>query len=176
GQVRFSLGGRDVRVPVKVSGLKAKYPVSFVRDVMPAMSKLGCNAGTCHGAQKGKNGFKLSLRGYDPAFDHLALTDDLEGRRFNRAAPEMSLMLLKPSGGVAHVGGAIMKPGEPAYELLRLWIAEGVKLDLDSPRVKSLEVQPKNPTVPLPGMKQQVAVLATYSNGVVRDVTVEAFV
>ncbi|MBI1916416.1 MAG: DUF1553 domain-containing protein [Planctomycetes bacterium] len=176
GQLRFRLDGQSVSVVVKVGGQKDKYPVSFVRDVMPAMSKLGCNAGTCHGAQKGKNGFKLSLRGYDPAFDHLALTDDLEGRRFNRAAPEMSLMLLKPSGAVPHVGGAFMKPGDPAYELLRLWIAEGVKLDLDSPRVKSIDVLPKNPTIPLPGMKQQVAVLATYSNGVVRDVTVEAFV
>ena len=76
-------------------------PVSFVRDVMPVLSKLGCNAGTCHGAAKGKNGFKLSLRGYDPIFDHRALTDDLEGRRFNRAAPDKSLMLLKPAGGRA---------------------------------------------------------------------------
>jgi hypothetical protein len=176
GQLRFSLGGQSVSVAVKVGAQKEKYPVSFVRDVMPAMSKLGCNAGTCHGAQKGKNGFKLSLRGYDPAFDHLALTDDLEGRRFNRAAPEMSLMLLKPSGAVPHVGGVLMKPGEPAYDLLRLWIAEGVKLDLNSPRVKSIDVLPKNPTVPLPGMKQQVAVMATYSDGSVRDVTVEAFV
>src|SRR5262249_47252132 len=176
GELRFSVGGQSVSVAVKVGAQKEKYPVSFVRDVMPAMSKLGCNAGTCHGAQKGKNGFKLSLRGYDPAFDHLALTDDLEGRRFNRAAPEMSLMLLKPSGAVPHVGGVLMKPGEPAYELLRLWIAEGVKLDLNSPRVKSIDVLPKNPTVPLPGMKQQVAVMATYSDGSVRDVTVEAFV
>ena len=176
GSLRFSLGDQSATIPVKVSGQKAQYPVSFVRDVMPAMSKLGCNAGTCHGAQKGKNGFKLSLRGYDPKFDHLALTDDLEGRRFNRAAPENSLMLLKPAGAVAHVGGALMKPGEPAYELLRLWIAEGVKLDLASPRVRSLDVFPKNPLVPLPGMKQQMAVLATYSDGKVRDVSAEAFV
>src|SRR5262245_34279766 len=176
GQLRCSLGGQSVSVPVKITGQKEKYPVSFVRDVMPAMSKLGCNAGTCHGAQKGKNGFKLSLRGYDPAFDHLALTDDLEGRRFNRAAPEMSLMLLKPSGAVPHVGGVLMKPGEPAYELLRLWIAEGVKLDLDSARVRSIDVLPKNPVVPLPGMKQQMVVLATYSDGTTRDVSTEAFV
>ena len=65
---------------------------------MPAMSKMGCNAGTCHGSLNGKNGFKLSLRGYDPLFDHRALTDDIAGRRFNRAAPDQSLMLLKPVG------------------------------------------------------------------------------
>ena len=176
GALTFRLGDQSVSIPVKVSGQKAKYQVSFVRDVMPAMSKLGCNAGTCHGAQKGKNGFKLSLRGYDPAFDHLALTDDLEGRRFNRAAPENSLMLLKPSGAVPHVGGALMKPGEPAYELLRLWIAEGVKLDQNSSRVKSIDILPKNPMVPLPGMKQQMAVVATYSDGKVRDVTAESFI
>ncbi len=176
GQLRFTVDSQAVTLPVKVTGQKAKYEVSFVRDVMPDMSKLGCNAGTCHGAQSGKNGFKLSLRGYDPLFDHRALTDDLEGRRFNRAAPDMSLMLLKPAGAVPHVGGALMKPGEPAYELLRLWIAEGAKIDLDSPRVRSIDVFPKNPTVPLPGMKQQVAVLATYTDGKVRDVTAEAFV
>ncbi len=85
--------------------------------------------------QNGKNGFKLSLRGYDPVLDHRSLTDDLEGRRFNRAAPDTSLMLLKPSGDVPHVGGVLTQPGEPYYELLRLWIAQGVKLDLNSPRV-----------------------------------------
>src|SRR5262245_15964011 len=98
GELKISLDGQALAVPVKVSGQKEKYQVSFVRDVMPTMSKMGCNAGTCHGAQQGKNGFKLSLRGYDPLFDHQALTDDVEGRRFNRAAPDLSLMLLKTSG------------------------------------------------------------------------------
>src|SRR5207237_6967679 len=130
-----------------------KYQVSFVRDVMPAMSKLGCNAGTCHGAAEGKNGFKLSLRGYDPLMDYRALTDDLEARRFNRAAPDRSLMLLKPSGAVAHVGGVLTQPGEPSYELLKSWIAAGVKYDSKTTRVKSIEVLPKNPMIPLQGMK-----------------------
>jgi hypothetical protein len=174
-QLTIRLEDQVVNVPVQIRGQKEKYPVSFVRDVMPTMSRLGCNAGTCHGAQEGKNGFKLSLRGYDPLFDHQALTDDLEGRRFNRAAPDTSLMLLKPSGSVPHVGGALMHPGEPYYELLRAWIAQGVKLDLDSSRVKSLEVLPKNAVIPLPGMKQQMAVYATFTDGRVRDVSVEAF-
>src|SRR5262249_40074832 len=147
-----------------------------VRDVMPIMSKVGCNAGTCHGAQSGKNGFKLSLRGYDPLFDHRALTDDLGGRRFNRAAPDRSLMLLKPSGGVAHVGGVLFEAATPYYNLVRAWIADGVKLDLDTARVTSLESYPKAAVLPLIGMKQQMRVLATYSNGQVRDVTAEAFV
>ncbi len=176
GEIRFELAGQTVVVPVKVSGQKDPYAVSFVRDVQPAMSKLGCNAGTCHGSAQGKNGFKLSLRGYDPLFDHRALTDDLAGRRFNRAAPDQSLMLLKPSGVAPHAGGVLTQPGEPYYELLRSWIADGVKLDLESPRVSSIEVYPKNPVMPLPGMRQQMAVLATYSDGQVRDVTAEAFI
>lgn len=176
GTLRFALEGQSVSVPVTVTGQKGAYAVSFVRDVMPTMSKLGCNAGTCHGSAKGKNGFKLSLRGYDPLADHQALTDDLEGRRFNRAAPDTSLMLMKPSGAAPHVGGVLMQPGEPYYEMLRAWIAEGVKLDLASPRVVSLDVYPKAPVVPRVGMKQQVTVLATYGDRSVRDVTQEAFV
>ncbi len=176
GEIKFSLGDQNVVVPVTVTGQKEKYAVSFVRDVMPTLSRLGCNAGTCHGSAEGKNGFKLSLRGYDPLFDHRALTDDLEGRRFNRAAPDTSLMLLKPSGGVPHVGGVLYKPGELYYQLIRDWIAQGVHFDKDSPRVVSLDVQPKGAVIPLPGMKQQTAVYATYSDGKVRDVTVEAFI
>jgi hypothetical protein len=176
GVIKFTLNGQSVAVPIAVSGLKQPYPVSFVRDVQPVLSKLGCNAGTCHGAANGKNGFKLSLRGYDPLFDHRALTDDLAGRRFNRAAPDQSLMLLKPTGSVPHVGGVLTHRGEPYYELLRAWIADGVKLDLDSQRVSSIDIYPKNPVVPLPGMRQQMVVMATYSDGQVRDVTAEAFI
>jgi hypothetical protein len=172
----FAVAGASVAVPVQVTGQKSAHEVSFVRDVMPTISKLGCNAGTCHGSAKGKNGFKLSLRGYDPLADHQALTDDLEGRRFNRAAPDMSLMLLKPTGGAPHVGGVLMHPGEPYYRMLREWIAGGVKLDLASPRVVKLDIYPPAPVLPLVGMKQQMTVLATYSDRSVRDVTQEAFV
>ncbi|MBX7167506.1 MAG: DUF1553 domain-containing protein [Pirellulales bacterium] len=176
GELRLRLAGLEIGVPVTVAGTQAAYTVSFVQDVMPAMSKLGCNAGTCHGAKDGKNGFKMSLRGYDPVYDHRALTDDLAGRRFNRAVPEQSLMLLKPAGGVPHVGGVKMHEGEPHYEILRAWIAQGVKLDQGAPRVARIELAPQNPMIALPGMSQQMRVLATYSDGRVRDVTAEAFV
>src|SRR5882762_3114474 len=79
--------------------------VTFLRDVAPILNKVGCTAGTCHGAAKGKNGFKLSLRGYDPQLDYEALLYDLEGRRFNRADPARSLMLAKPTQQVPHGGG-----------------------------------------------------------------------
>ncbi len=176
GALKYTIGGQSVTVPVKVSGQKEAPQVSFVRDVMPIMSKAGCNAGTCHGAAKGKNGFKLSLRGYDSEFDHQALTDELEGRRFNRAAPERSLMLLKPAGEAPHVGGMLFKPGDPYYEIIKAWIAAGVKLDREAPRVSAIEVTPRTVVVPLPGMKQQMAVIATYSDGSKRDVSAEAFI
>jgi hypothetical protein len=172
----FALADQKVTVPVKISGTSSDYNASFIRDVAPTLSKLGCNAGTCHGAAQGKNGFKLSLRGYDPLFDHRALTDDLAARRFNRAAPEQSLFLLKTSGAAPHVGGVLTKPGEPTYELLKLWVAQGSKFDADSPRVAKLEVLPQNPVIPLPKMKQQMVVMATYTDGTIRDVTAEAFV
>ena len=143
--------------------------------MMPTMSKMGCNAGTCHGAANGKNGFKLSLRGYDPLFDHRALTDDLAGRRFNRAAPDQSLMLLKPSGGVPHVGGVLTHPGEPYYELLRAWIAAGVKLDLDTPardQDRGLSARSADSAA---GHEATDDRMATYADGAVRDVTAEAF-
>jgi Protein of unknown function (DUF1553)/Protein of unknown function (DUF1549)/Bacterial Ig-like domain (group 2) len=176
GELKFKVAGQSVAIPVKVSGQKEKCAVSFVRDVMPVMSKIGCNAGTCHGAAKGKNGFKLSLRGYDPLADHQALTDDIEGRRFNRAAPEQSLMLLKPTGGVPHQGGVLIQVGDPYYRILHDWIADGVRLDLNVPRVTGIDIFPRSPVMPLPGMEQQMAVLAHYSDGSERDVSAEAFV
>lgn len=172
----FQVAGQSVTVNAQVTGFAQPYHVGFIRDVQPTMSKLGCNQGTCHGSKDGKNGFKLSLRGYDAEYDHRALTDDVSARRINRAAPDQSLMLLKASGAIPHVGGVLTTSGEPYYELLRAWIAAGVKLDRESPRVTSIEIFPKNPIVPLPKMKQQIAVLATYSDGAVRDVTAEAFV
>jgi hypothetical protein len=176
GEITISLQGVTATVPISVKRFGENSAVSFVTDVQPVLGKLGCNAGTCHGAQAGKNGFKLSLRGYDPIYDYRALTDDLEGRRFNRAAPEKSLMLLKPAGAVPHQGGVTMNAGDANYELIRRWIAQGVKLDLDATRVKSIEIFPKDPTVSRIGQKQQFAVLATYADGRVRDVTAETFI
>jgi hypothetical protein len=174
--IEFSVAGQSVSIPITVAGFDAPYPVSFVRDVAPALSKLGCNQGTCHGSREGKNGFKLSLRGYDYLFDHRALTDDHGARRMNRVAPDQSLMLLKASGSIAHVGGQVVKPSEPAYQMVRSWIGDGCRLDLNSPRVSKIELLPKNPVVPRIGVKQQMVVNATYGDGTVRDVTAESFI
>ncbi|MBM4005253.1 MAG: DUF1553 domain-containing protein [Planctomycetes bacterium] len=178
GEGRLLVRWKDLTasVPVRVMNAAEAASISFVRDIQPVLSKTGCNQGTCHGAKDGKNGFKLSLRGYDPIYDHRALTDDIGARRFNRAAPEQSLMLLKATGSAPHVGGVRMNVGEPYYEMLKQWIAEGVKQDLSVPRVTKISVTPADPIVPLPGMKQQMAVMATYSDGSTRDVTREAFI
>lgn len=175
-QLTFTFGQFSVNLPVKVAGAEVARPSSFVQDVQPAFSKMGCNAGTCHGSKEGKKGFKLSLRGYDPLYDHRAFTDDHGARRINRVAPDQSLMLLKASGSIPHEGGVRTRPGEPFYELVRQWIASGSKLDLDAPRVASIEVFPKDPIIARPGMKQQMRVIATYADGAKRDVTNEAFI
>jgi WD40 repeat protein len=171
----LDVAGKIAEVPVNVSGIGAEYKASFAQDVAPVLSRLGCNAGTCHGAAKGKNGFQLSLRGYDPIVDVRAFTDDLASRRTNIASPDDSLMLLKSTSAVPHVGGQVMRPGEPYYQLVRNWLASGAKLDTSVPRVTSIEVFPKNPTIQLIGSKQQFRVVATYSDDSRRDVTREAF-
>ncbi|MFM9962331.1 MAG: DUF1549 domain-containing protein [Planctomycetaceae bacterium] len=174
--IAVKLGDQAATVPVEAVGIAAEFHPDFIRDVNPVLSRVGCNQGTCHGAVKGKNGFKLSLRGYDPIFDVRALTDDLSSRRVNLASPDDSLMLLKTTAAVPHMGGQVIQPGEPYYEIVRRWVADGVKLDLNTPRVVKIDVLPQNPVVQLIGAKQQLRVLATYADGRVRDVTREAFV
>ncbi|MEX0585432.1 MAG: DUF1549 domain-containing protein, partial [Pirellulales bacterium] len=171
-----TFGEQTLQVPVTVAGVAADTPMNFVRDVNPIISRLGCNAGTCHGAKDGKNGFKLSLRGYDPIMDVRAFTDDLASRRVNLASPDDSLMLLKATGAVPHVGGQVTKPGHPYYETIRQWIAEGAVLDLHAPRVVKIDVEPQDSVIQQIGGKQQVSVIATYSDGSTRDVTGEAFI
>ena len=107
--IDVELGGKHASIPVSVAGTGTIPKVDFIRDVNPVMTKVGCNAGTCHGAKEGKVGFKLSLRGYDPLFDVRSLKDDLAGRRLNAAAPDDSLMLLKATAGVPHEGGQRFK-------------------------------------------------------------------
>ncbi len=173
--VRFGSQTAAANVAANLTGT-ALVDVDFIRDVNPMLSRLGCNQGTCHGAQAGKNGFKLSLRGYDPIFDVRALTDDHAARRINSADPDQSLMLLKPLGLAPHQGGTLMKATDPAYAILRTWIADGCNLQLETPRVTSIEVTPINPVVSQLGSRQQVRVVARYADGRSRDVTTEAFI
>ena len=175
--LRLTLAGQAVAVavPVRVAGLAHPARGDYVRDVTPILSKLGCNMGTCHGSAQGKNGFKLSLRGYDPIFDTRALTDDHGSRRVNLASPDDSLMLLKTTGAVPHGGGGLIRRTDPAYATLRTWIADGARLDLATPKVVRIAVDPTDPVVEQVGARQQLRVVATYADGTTRDVTREAF-
>ncbi len=175
GTLKAKLGGQEASAPLRVRDIRDQQPVDFIRDVNPVMTRLGCNAGTCHGAKEGKLGFKLSLRGYDPIYDVRALKDDLAGRRLNVASPDDSLMLLKATAGVPHEGGQRTRLGEKYYEILRSWIADGAKLNLEAPRVTKIEVFPRDPVVQRIGARQQVRVVASYKDGTTRDVTAEAF-
>ncbi len=182
GELSAVFGQVSAKAAVAVKGVGAAPApeqvgeMDYVRDVMPIMSKMGCNSGTCHGSKEGRNGFKLSLRGYDPVYDIRALTDDLAGRRVNVAFPDSSVMLLKPTAAVPHEGGQVMKVGDKYYNMLRSWIAAGAQVKHDAPRVTGIEVLPKDPVVQMIGAKQQMRVVATYAGGVKRDVTAEAYV
>ena len=176
GSLQIAFMGKTASVPVEVTGMKEPLKPDYVRNVMPILSKLGCNAGTCHGAKEGKAGFKLSLRGYDPLFDVLAFSDELSSRRANIASPEHSLMLLKASGSVPHEGGQLTVPGELYYETIKAWIAQGTKMNPATAKVQRIELFPKNPVVQQIGARQQMRVIATYGDGYSRDVTAEAFI
>jgi hypothetical protein len=170
--VTVSAAGKEATVSVKV--LKsANLPVRFTHDVMPVLAAAGCNAGTCHGAAKGKNGFKLSLRGYDAEFDYNALVNELQGRRVNRVEPDQSLMLLKPIAQVPHEGGHVLDVGGRRYQTILQWIKEGAKYETDpgTARPIGVEVLPREVALDLPGRTQSLIVLAKYADGSVRDVT-----
>lgn len=175
-QIQVRAGNRRATLPVTIrpSGTRG---VTFVRDVLPILNRVGCTQGTCHGAAKGKNGFKLSLRGYDPEFDYQALLYDMSGRRFNRADPARSLMLAKPTQQVAHQGGLRIEAGSRYYDVLLEWISAGVPFgDLSQDTVQELKVLPQEIFMHAPGRKQEVVVLARYGDESWRDVTREAHV
>jgi hypothetical protein len=172
-EVAISAAGKEVKLPVTIDDA-AVPEVHFVRDIQPLLAKAGCNAGTCHGSAKGKNGFKLSLRGYDPEYDYTALVTDVAGRRFNRVNVDDSLMLLKPLGEVPHEGRQALKPGSREHQLIRQWIVEGTKFDGLKNRARSIEILPKEAEMDLPGRSQQFLVIAKYEDGSTRDVTRDA--
>ncbi|MFN8708108.1 MAG: DUF1549 domain-containing protein, partial [Planctomyces sp.] len=173
GTVKVTAVGHEAQVPVAVKAVDP-VPVDFIREINPVLSKVGCNQGTCHGSQAGKNGFKLSLRGYDSIYDYRALVDDLSGRRFNRSEPSQSLMLLKPTQGVPHEGGFLFDEESRYYRLIEQWIAEGCSYQPDASRVTGIQVYPPTPLLQQRGDQQQLIVIATYGDGTTHDVTRES--
>jgi hypothetical protein len=168
----IKVGGQTARVPVAVSGVDTPRPVSFRHDLIAVLNVGGCNQGACHGTPSGKNGFKLSLRGYDPAADYLQLTRDVLGRRTDRLGPEMSLIRLKALGRVPHEGGQRFRAGSIPAAFMEAWLSEGLRDDPPNlPALKRIEVLPGGRVLNSPARWQQLAVLAHFADGQSRDVT-----
>jgi hypothetical protein len=149
----------------------AQETVSFRNDVLPVLSKMGCNSGACHGALAGKGGFRLSLHGYDPKSDHFNTTREARGRRLEMSDPGRSLLLTKPTGIVPHKGGVRFTEDSKSYKIIQAWIAEGAKAPVDlDPEVVSVEIEPKTSTVSK-GSAKGLKVVAHFSDGEKRDVT-----
>jgi hypothetical protein len=145
--------------------------VDFEKHVMGVLSRMGCNAGACHGSFQGKGGFYLSLFGYSPEKDHASLTRDALGRRINRADPERSLIILKATGQVVHGGGQRFGTGSEAYRTLLEWVRQGAAWEKGSGDIKRVRVSPEEHTFARPGEGVQLKVIAEYTDGTEADVT-----
>lgn len=171
-ELKVEFGGQALNVPVKVKDAKVDRPVSFKRDVMPIFMRAGCNQGSCHGAARGKDGFRLSLFGFDADGDHYRLTREFNGRRINLALPTEGLLLEKAAGKVPHTGGDRIKEGDEYWQTLVRWHDAGVLNDPPNiPTPTAVELYPKNAVLDGKGSTQQMVVRARYSDGTDRDVT-----
>jgi hypothetical protein len=165
GALLLLLGTAEAKAP------PAPREVSFRNHVIPVLTKAGCNSGACHGAASGKNGFKLTLRGYDPETDYLTLTRQAAGRRVNLLEPARSLFLLKPTRALPHMGGRRFAVDSPEYAVISSWIAAGAPPPRESDaRIEGLEVTPPSRTLGQ-GQEVQLTVRARFSDGAVEDVT-----
>jgi hypothetical protein len=145
---------------------------SFRRDVMPIFFRAGCNAGTCHGSARGKDGFMLSLFGYDPQGDYMRIVEQQPGRRVNTSAPEQSLLLLKAVAAVPHTGGKLFTPDSPFYKTLRDWIAAGAPDDDGAvPVTIDVLLSRKDLLFEKAAGSEPLTVTAVSSDGTNRDVT-----
>ncbi len=167
-------GSLEARAKVVVTEMSVPTPIDFRTDVIAALSQPGCNSGPCHGSPQGKNGFRLSLRGFDPRLDYGTLGREASGRRTNIVDPEKSLILLKADGSVPHQGGIRLRKTDEAYHILRTWIAEGCR-QTEKPRsLVRLEVLPSRRELLEAHRQQQLIAIAHFDDGTSRDVTHQA--
>jgi hypothetical protein len=175
GSTTLTVGyeGRTVPVPLTVARATAHPPLSFRLDVMPVFMRAGCNTGSCHGAARGKDGFRISLFGFDPEGDHFRLTREMVGRRINLAVPSDSTLLEKATGAVQHTGGKRFESSSELYQTLQSWIENGAPNDDPAklPTVVGVDLYPKQAVLDGKGATQQLTARARYSDGNDRDVT-----
>ena len=170
--IRATYGGLTASTTALVQRADAPPPPSFNADVMPVLTKIGCNGGNCHGALNGQSGFKLSLFGYEPGEDYEMIVHKADGRRVSLKDPEKSLLLLKPTFQVPHGGGTVLRKDSPEYDTLLAWLKNGAKLiPEDEKRVLALRVTPSQSVLFGKNAKRQLLVTARYSDGTERDVT-----
>jgi hypothetical protein len=170
--VTVSVSGESQEVTVQVLGENQSF--DFTHDIVPILNKAGCAAAACHASQFGKGGFKLSVFGYDPQADFEAIARADRQRRINFAAPDASLFLQKPTMNLPHVGGRRLLPDSVEYQVMRAWVEAGAQPPQPKqPTIVKLEVLPDH-RVGGVGLKQQLQVIATYSDGATRDVTATA--
>ena len=173
--VEIQVGDDLVAIPVTVNLDRNSANIRFTRDVLPVLSRAGCNSGACHGALAGKGGFRLSLAGYDPVGDHRRITIEADGRRIELADPGRSLVLAKPSGAIVHKGGLKLPVDSAGYRTVAEWIAQGAAGPNDpkfgpEPKLVSVKLFPPEVVV-RPGQPLAMMVMATYADGQKRDVT-----
>ena len=170
-QVVITAGQAHATLQVHVTQGETYLPLDFRQDILPILTKAGCNGGGCHGKSDGRGGFQLSLFGYDPLGDYDSIVKKSRGRRLALASPQTSLLLLKPAAVLPHGGGRRLSPDQPEYQRLRRWIADGVPREsVDTPAIVRLEVRPSTPALGH-DQQQQLAVTAIYSDGSRQDVT-----
>lgn len=175
-ELTVTFGGKTKTAPVECLRSKDDPAISFKVDVMPIFMKTGCNQGSCHGAARGKDGFRLSLFGFDPDGDYHRLTREMAGRRINLAIPQDSLLIEKSIAAVPHTGGSPIKKDDEYYQTLMRWLDAGAKNDPGAvPTVDSVELYPKGGVLDGAGETQRLTVLAKYSDGTSRDVTSLAY-
>jgi hypothetical protein len=172
GELKVEFAGLSKSVPIKVEQAAADRPVSFKLDVMSIFMKANCNTGSCHGAARGKDGFRLSLFGFDPNGDHFRITREMPGRRINLAIPEDSLLITKSIGGVPHTGGGRFTADSESNATLLRWLKTGANNDQgEVPKVLSVELYPPAAVLDGADTTQRLTVRAKYSDGTDRDVT-----
>ncbi len=173
-RVKATVGGATSEVEVTVQAA-AERPWDIGEDIVPILSRAGCNAGGCHGRAEGQNGFHLSIFGYDPAGDFADLTRNGGGRRVSRMAPATSLFLMKATGATSHVGGPRIAPGSADYRQLEAWIADGAPMTRGKTHgaLTGIRVDPPEVHLDEPGSRQ-LRVFAKYADGHERDVTRQA--
>lgn len=150
----------------------AGRPLNFVNDIVPILTKAGCNSGGCHAkADTGQRGFRLSLLGFEPEEDYEHIVKEAKGRRVFPPAPEQSLLVTKAANITPHGGGMKLEPGSASYQTLVRWIAEGLSYSQpDDPQLTQIQVSPDRITLKV-HTQQQLKVTAQFSDGTQRDVT-----